>query len=68
MFLPFAQGGTNRTGIGLGLTIAKQSIAANGGTLTVRDIPGHGCVFTVNLPRNRLPSWLPNAGAASARD
>ena len=56
MFLPFSQSGLDRTGIGLGLTIAKQSIAANGGELTVRDLPGHGCVFTIDLPRHKLPT------------
>ena len=56
MFLPFAQSAADRTGIGLGLTIAKQGIAANGGELTVRDVPDHGCVFTISLPRNKLPT------------
>lgn len=56
MFLPFSQAGTDRSGIGLGLTIAKQSVAANGGDLTVRDVPGLGCVFTIDLPRNKLPT------------
>jgi signal transduction histidine kinase len=56
MFQPFSQSGENRTGIGLGLTIAKQSVSANGGELTVRDVPNHGCIFTINLPRNKLPT------------
>jgi signal transduction histidine kinase len=56
MFLPFSQSGANRTGIGLGLTIAKQSIADDGGHIYVRDLPGHGCVFTVSLPRRTLPN------------
>ena len=56
MFLPFSQSGTDRTGIGLGLTIAKQSVIANGGELSVRNIPGRGCVFTIELPRHSLPS------------
>ena len=54
MFLPFVQAGEDRSGIGLGLTIARQSVAASGGDLTVRDIPGHGCVFTISLPRTNL--------------
>ena len=56
MFLPFAQSAADRTGIGLGLTIAKQGIAASGGELTVRNVPDHGCVFTISLPRNKLPT------------
>jgi signal transduction histidine kinase len=42
MFEPFAQSGLDRTGLGLGLSIARRSIAASGGSLTVRDIPGLG--------------------------
>lgn len=56
MFEPFAQAGLDRTGIGLGLTIARQSVAVNGGKLTVRNLPGQGCVFTIALPRNKLPA------------
>jgi len=56
MFLPFSQAGTNRTGIGLGLTIAKQTVAANEGTLTVHDLADVGCVFTINLPRHSIPT------------
>lgn len=56
MFLPFTQSGADRTGIGLGLTIAKQSVTANRGELTVRDVAGHGCVFTISLPRSTLPA------------
>lgn len=54
MFLPFSQSSENRTGIGLGLTIAKQSVTASGGTLTVRNLPSVGCIFTVNLPRHTI--------------
>ena len=56
MFLPFTQGGQDRTGIGLGLTIAQQSVLANNGTLTVRNIAPIGCVFTINLPRFAIPT------------
>lgn len=54
MFLPFAQAGADRSNIGLGLTIAQQSVAACGGHLTVIDLPGEGCVFTISLPRHAL--------------
>jgi signal transduction histidine kinase len=55
MFLPFTQSGENRTGFGLGLSISRRSIQANAGTLSVRDIPASGCVFTIDLPRHLLP-------------
>jgi signal transduction histidine kinase len=56
MFLPFAQHGKDRNGLGLGLTIAQQSVTASGGTLSVRDVPRVGCVFTISLPRRAMPS------------
>ncbi|MYM66498.1 sensor histidine kinase [Pseudoduganella sp. FT55W] len=55
MFLPFAQHGCDRSGLGLGLTIAQQSVIACHGTLQVRDLPQVGCVFTVSLPRFIVP-------------
>jgi len=51
MFTPFTQRSEDRSGLGLGLSIARQSIEADGGTLSVRDLPGAGCVFTISLPR-----------------
>jgi signal transduction histidine kinase len=51
LFLPFEQRGTDRTGLGLGLDIARRSVEACGGRLRVRDVPGSGCVFTMDLPR-----------------
>lgn len=51
MFVPFTQRGDDKTGLGLGLTIARQSITADGGFLTVKDAPGSGCTFSINLPR-----------------
>ena len=54
MFQPFMQGGENKTGLGLGLSISRQSVEANEGILSVRDRPGIGCVFTIDLPRHSL--------------
>ena len=55
MFLPFSQSGPDKSGLGLGLAISRRSIEANSGTLRVRDVPGAGCVFTIDLPRHTLP-------------
>jgi signal transduction histidine kinase len=41
--------GTKAKGTGLGLTIAEQLIAAQGGVLTCDSEPGRGSVFTVRL-------------------
>lgn len=51
MFLPFTQNDRDRTGLGLGLSIARRIVEANYGVLGVRDVPGTGCVFTISLPR-----------------
>jgi signal transduction histidine kinase len=51
LFQPFHQRGFNRSGLGLGLVIAREGVLANGGTVRVRDLPGKGCVFTVDLPQ-----------------
>jgi signal transduction histidine kinase len=50
LFLPFTQRSLNRTGVGLGLSICRHNVEANNGILRVRDIPGVGCVFTIDLP------------------
>jgi signal transduction histidine kinase len=55
MFLPFTQSGANKSGLGLGLAICRRSVEANDGILRVRDVPGSGCVFTIELPRHALP-------------
>ena len=52
LFLPAVPCDGDRSGLGLGLHISRCSIEANGGELTVRDVPGTGCIFTINLPRH----------------
>ncbi|MDQ2980543.1 MAG: HAMP domain-containing histidine kinase [Acidobacteriota bacterium] len=55
MFVPFTRGSADNTGLGLGLSISRNSVEANEGILTVRDKPGSGCIFTIDLPRHSLP-------------
>ena len=50
LFAPFVQASEDRTGLGLGLTIAQQVVDAHGGGIEVRDHPGRGCSFIVELP------------------
>ena len=66
LFLPFEQRGSDQTGLGLGLSISLQGVRANGGEISVRDLPGRGCVFTVDLPRAR--NALPEAAAPDVPD
>ncbi|HLM71577.1 MAG TPA: HAMP domain-containing sensor histidine kinase [Polyangiaceae bacterium] len=51
LFRPFQQRGADRTGLGLGLSISQDAVAENGGVISVRDLPGQGCIFTIDLPR-----------------
>jgi signal transduction histidine kinase len=48
---PFVQKGRDRSGLGLGLSICVRAMKAIGGELRIRDLPGKGCVFTLDLPR-----------------
>ena len=67
LFEPFVQVGADRSGFGLGLAIARQAAEAHGGSLRVRDVPGRGCVFVLDLPAERpapgpaSPAALPGA-------
>ena len=54
LFTPFSQRGDDKTGLGLGLSIARQNVQAEGGYLTVRDLPGKGCIFTMTMPRHAV--------------
>lgn len=57
LFLPFKQRSSDRTGMGLGLAISRRAVEENGGLLSVRDVPGKGCVFVLDLPRaTQVPS------------
>jgi signal transduction histidine kinase len=51
LFKPFVRRSANETGLGLGLAIARRAVEANSGELSVKDLPGDGCIFTVALPR-----------------
>ena len=53
MFRPFTRRNNDKSGLGLGLSIARENVEAAGGTLSVRDVPGTGCVFTIRPRRHR---------------
>ncbi|WP_240358610.1 hybrid sensor histidine kinase/response regulator [Myxococcus vastator] len=44
-------------GLGLGLYIAQEIVAAHEGTLTVESQPGEGSTFQVTLPRHRVEAY-----------
>ena len=51
LFDAFRQHSDDLTGLGLGLTICARGVSALHGAIRVYDHAGHGCVFTVDLPR-----------------
>lgn len=51
MFLAFGERrGADRSGLGLGLSIARQAVRAHGGDIHILNMPGEGCVFTIEVP------------------
>jgi signal transduction histidine kinase len=47
----FERRAADRTGLGLGLAMSRRGVEAHGGRIAVRDLPGKGCVFSIELPR-----------------
>src|SRR4029079_5158287 len=41
---------TDRTGLGLGLSIARKAARMHGGDIDFRNLPGKGCVFVIEIP------------------
>jgi K+-sensing histidine kinase KdpD len=52
----FEQRAADRTGLGIGLTFSRWGAEANGGRLYARNLPGAGCIFTLDLPRSSVPA------------
>ena len=51
LFQPFGERrGADRSGLGLGLSIARQAVRAHSGDIHIRNRPGVGCVFTIDVP------------------
>jgi signal transduction histidine kinase len=51
LFQPFGERrGTDRSGLGLGLSIARKAVRAHSGDILVRNIPGKGCIFAIDVP------------------
>ena len=65
------QRGTDRTGLGLGLFIARKAVRAHGGDIDIRNLPSRGCVFSIEIPlledRDAISSPLAVNPAARGR-
>lgn len=60
--LVFEQRGADRSGLGLGLAISRESVETSGGEIRARSVADRGCIFTIDLPVLALAS----AGAPTA--
>jgi signal transduction histidine kinase len=58
LFRPFEQRGADRTGVGLGLAFSRWGAEANDGRIYARNLPGRGCVFTLDLPRHHVAAVI----------
>lgn len=50
LFVPFQHGGSDRSGLGLGLVITRDAVLRCGGSIAVRNTAG-GCAFALTLPK-----------------
>jgi signal transduction histidine kinase len=51
LFKPFAdRRGADRSGLGLGLSMARKAVNTHNGEVTVHNMPGKGCVFVIDVP------------------
>jgi two-component system, NtrC family, nitrogen regulation sensor histidine kinase NtrY len=50
VFVPFFT--TKRNGPGVGLSVSRQLVQLNRGWISVRSVPGEGCVFTLKFPES----------------
>jgi signal transduction histidine kinase len=55
--------GTDRSGLGLGLSMARKAVRAHGGDICVRNMPGKGCVFAVEVPLATADAPVPQVVA-----
>ena len=58
LFRSFEQRASDRSGLGVGLALARDGVEANGGAIRARDLPGRGCIFTIDLPRVTVEATL----------
>jgi signal transduction histidine kinase len=59
--------GAERTGAGLGLSIAREIVRAHHGSIGVKSVPGQGAEFYFDLPFHDGATLLPAQSAATAQ-
>jgi signal transduction histidine kinase len=66
LFRPFGdRRGSDRSGLGLGLSISRKVVKASGGEVHTLNLPGKGCIFGIELPlapaRGPTPAAAPHS-------
>jgi signal transduction histidine kinase len=60
LFRPFGdRRATDRSGLGLGLSIARKAVRAHSGDILVRNMPGKGCIFAIDVPLSAEAAGAP---------
>ena len=59
LFRTFGRRHADKTGLGLGLAISRRSVTVNGGELQVKNMPGKGCIFSIDLAAGVLAAATP---------
>ena len=54
LFEPYEQANADLSGMGLGLSICRRGARSSGGDILVENLPGVGCIFTLDLPENSV--------------
>lgn len=67
LFKPFVQENEDRTGLGLGLSITQRAVHLSQGTIQVRNDPGKGCAFIIEIPQKIEPTPS-NKSAVAGKD
>ena len=67
LFEPFVKENLDRSGLGLGLSITKRAVHLSQGTIQVRNTPGAGCAFIIEIPQRVIPPPS-NKTAVSGKD
>jgi len=55
LFEPYTQERSDRSGLGLGLTIVHRAVALSQGKISVQNNPGKGCTFVIEIPLKIRP-------------
>lgn len=58
IFKPFVSGASDQSGLGLGLTIVQRAVILLQGKVSVRNNPGSGCAFLIEIPLELSPKSL----------